>query len=85
MGNRNYERGRAKEYRVKKQYEKLGCIVIRASGSHGFADLVALHPLKRHIFFLQVKPKNFSKSQTTRLLNQFNFINDNWVCTFEVV
>ncbi len=46
--NRNYINGRAKEYRVKHAKERDGFVVIRASGSHGLFDLVAIRaPGKR--------------------------------------
>jgi len=41
MPNKKYERGRAFEYAVKKKLEERGWTVIRAAGSHGWADLVA--------------------------------------------
>jgi Holliday junction resolvase len=42
MPNRNYQRGRAFEYKVKKHYESLGWFVVRAAGSKGPADLLAV-------------------------------------------
>ncbi|MDG7037388.1 MAG: hypothetical protein JRM72_08410 [Nitrososphaerota archaeon] len=42
MPNKNYQNGRALEYRVKRQLEDDGWFVTRSSGSHGPADLVAL-------------------------------------------
>ena len=55
MVNRNYRRGRAKEYRIKKKYEKCGYYVIRTAGSHSVCDLVAF----RHgaVIPIQCKPK----------------------------
>lgn len=44
MTNSNYVSGRRFEYQVKDEYEESGYTVIRASGSHGPYDLVALHP-----------------------------------------
>ena len=41
MPNKNYQRGRAKEYRVKKKLEDAGLYVVRTAGSHGVCDLVA--------------------------------------------
>lgn len=41
MTNKMYARGRAKEYRVKKQLESEGWFVIRSAGSHSIVDLVA--------------------------------------------
>lgn len=55
MVNKNYQRGRAKEYRIKKKYEKCGYYVVRAAGSHSVCDLVAM---KNGVTIpIQVKPK----------------------------
>jgi len=35
MVNKNYVKGRSKEYRLKRKYERQGYIVLRTSGSHG--------------------------------------------------
>lgn len=40
----NYCRGRNLEYRVKELFEKAGYVVVRAAGSKGVADLVAIRP-----------------------------------------
>jgi len=40
----HYKRGRALEYRVQESLRSQGYLVIRSSGSHGPADLVALRP-----------------------------------------
>ena len=49
MPNRNYLRGRAHEYQVKKELEKDGWLVIRAAGSHGLFDLVAIKQPSNYI------------------------------------
>lgn len=41
-GNPRYRRGRALEYLIKSKIEALGYFVVRAAGSHGVADLVAI-------------------------------------------
>lgn len=40
--NRSYGRGRALEYLIKDKLEAQGYFVVRAAGSHGVADLVAI-------------------------------------------
>jgi len=56
MVNKNYQRGRAKEYRVKKNYEECGYYVVRAAGSHSVCDLIAM---KNGVTIpIQVKPKD---------------------------
>ena len=57
MTNKNYLKGRRFEWKVQKQYEKLGFEVIRSAGSKGFADLVCIDPKKKHIVFVQCKAK----------------------------
>lgn len=45
MPNINYKRSRSREYSLKKALERQGYFVIRAAGSKGFADLVAIKPI----------------------------------------
>jgi len=40
--NKNYNRGRNFEHRVKKFFEELGFFVVRSAGSKGAADLVVI-------------------------------------------
>jgi Holliday junction resolvase-like predicted endonuclease len=53
MANKNYLRGRATEYKAKAELEKDGYVVIRASGSHGAFDLVAVNRME--VRFIQCK------------------------------
>ena len=50
-----YARGRHKEYRLKKKYEREGCIVIRSSGSHSPVDLVVIDYNEKKIKLIQSK------------------------------
>jgi Holliday junction resolvase len=43
VANRNYNRGAAFERAVKKQLESDGFYVVRAAGSHGLVDLLAIN------------------------------------------
>lgn len=58
--NSNYKKGRAFEYRIKKKFEKQGYIVLRTSGSHGFADLIAVR--KGEVIFIQCKDRKLHPS-----------------------
>jgi hypothetical protein len=42
--NRNYLRSRSRETTTKHELEKEGYFVVRAAGSKGFADLIAIRP-----------------------------------------
>ena len=51
----SYAKGRAFEYRIKKLYESAGWFVVRAAGSKGVADLVAIAPGGTPVHFIQCK------------------------------
>lgn len=57
MPNKAYGRGRALEYAMKDKLEKQGYFVVRAAGSHGVADLVAIkyYKLGAEILFISCK------------------------------
>jgi len=65
----NYQRGRNAEYYIKGQYERMGYIVIRSAGSHSSYDLVAIHPRKREIEFIQVSRRKKTKREIDRIFN----------------
>jgi len=50
-----YIKGRRVEYRVKEVLEGEGYYVVRAAGSHGLFDLVAINPATRRILLVQVR------------------------------
>lgn len=75
--NRNYLRGRQKEYELKDRLEKQGYIVFRTSGSHGVVDLIAVKPdtskgdadLFPEIQFIQIKSSIHFKKE--RMVEKF--------------
>ena len=76
MVNKNYIAGRRFEYKVKKYYENKGYTVLRTSGSHGFADLIAVRnegSLKR-IVFIQCKNRKPTKQEIEKF-EKFNWLN----------
>ena len=84
MANKNYIAGRNFEYKVKKYYEKQGFIVLRTSGSHGFADLIAVKNtqiflsngyFKKTIEFVQCKNRKPTKKEIKEL-NKFKWLED---------
>ena len=86
MPNANYQKGRKKEYLIKKQLEREGFIVLRTAGSHGFADLVAIDKDARWIRFIQCKPDNFCAREKEKLLAEYLMFDYHlWHSTFEVI
>ena len=84
MVNKNYIAGRRFEYKVKKYYENKGYTVLRTSGSHGFADLVAIKNDARIIIFIQCKNRKPTK-QETKEFEEFSWLNvvdmQTWILT----
>ena len=85
MVNKNYIAGRRFEYKVKKYYEDKGYTVLRTSGSHGFADLVAVkNDYNARIIFIQCKNRKATK-QETKEFEEFDWLNivdmHTWVWT----
>ena len=85
MPNRNYIKGRRKEYKLCKELRELGYeIVQRTAGSHSPIDLFAIDRLNRKILFIQAKPNNYSESKTKKIEKDLSFLNDLFVVEFEV-
>lgn len=83
MTNKNYVKGRRKEYTVRKFLQSKKWITLRTAGSHGFADLIAVK--KGRIRFIQCKPDNFGKKAQQMLEEEWAWINDEFLCSFEVI
>ena len=83
--NKNYAKGRAKEYRIMKKYRDKGFTTLRSAGSHSFVDVICIDTENKFIKFIQVKPKSFSVKKTADLksLNE-RFSGDGWRCAFDV-
>ena len=81
MTNKNYIAGRRFEYKVKKYYENKGYTVLRTSGSHGFADLVAVknsflswwQNKTKTIIFIQCKNQKPTK-QEIKKFEEFDWL-----------
>ena len=75
MVNKNYIAGRRFEYKVKHLLERKGYTVLRTSGSHGFADLVAVkNDYNARIIFIQCKNRKATKEEIEKL-NKFAWLN----------
>ena len=73
MPNRNYNSGRAFEYRVQKYLREKGWFVLRSAGSHTVCDLLAIR--KGEINLVQCKKDGrlppAEKMQLLELANEF--------------
>lgn len=63
--NKNYNNGRAKEYRIRDRLLSEGYLeTVRTAGSHGRFDVIAIDPVNKRIMLVQSKG---GKSQKTAI------------------
>ena len=85
MPNKNYRRGRRKEYSIIEKLRKQGFdICQRSSGSHSPIDVFAINKGTREILLIQSKPDDFSELDTSRLLNENNWLSGSFFVKFIV-
>lgn len=78
-------RDRKTEYAFKHKFEKKGFIVFETMSNKGFADLIAVNPKNRRIYFIQIKPLNYPTSDTLKLEKKFNYMNNEYLCKFIIL
>ena len=81
----NYQRGRAKEYRLVNKLKKNGCdIAFRSAGSHSPIDLLGISKDKKEVVFVQSKPKKMSANAKRKLEKELEWLNGKFKCKFSV-
>ena len=71
MGNSKYVKGRALEYKLRKELEGLGFTCVRAAGSHSPWDLVAVSKeMWEPVLLIQVKGVK-TRTEARRLIKKF--------------
>lgn len=86
MPNKNYLKGRQKEWRTCQKLKKEGFkIVQRSAGSHSPVDIFAIDKLTKVIRFVQCKPKSLSEKKKKELEIELNWLNDVFRVEFQVL
>jgi hypothetical protein len=76
MPNRKYANSTRRELQVKKELEDQGWFAIRASGSHGTADVLAVRPVPGscsnpahyEVRFVQIKTSQAIREETVKMI-----------------
>jgi len=85
MPNKNYEKGRRKEYKIVKQYKDKGYdIAQRSAGSHSPIDVFAIDKKTRTIRLIQAKPNSMSTTAKQKIIDQNKWLNGLFRVIFEV-
>lgn len=86
MPNKNYLKGRRKEYKIVNRYKELGYnIVQRTAGSHSPFDIIAINLKKREIRLIQCKPDSMNSTQQQKIRNENELLNGLFLVSFSVV
>lgn len=84
MPNKNYIKGRKKEYAIIRLEKAKGCIAFRSAGSHSCIDVVSIDTLHKIIRFIQSKPDDISLKEECKLLEDNKDLNGLFNCVFIV-
>ena len=86
MPNKNYIKGRRKEYKICHSYKSMGYeIAQRTAGSHSPIDVIAINLKKKKIKFIQAKPDSWTIKQVKSLEEENKKLNGLFKCEFIVV
>ena len=83
MPNKNYVKGRKKEYLICKRLRDTGWdIVQRSAGSHSPIDIFAIDKESRLIKLIQAKPEGFNSK---KIEENFKWLSGKYTVIFEVI
>lgn len=86
MSNKNYIKGRRKEYKIVNDLKKDGWIIAqRTAGSHSPIDVFAINKLTKVIKMIQAKPDSMSKNAKDKINQELNWLNNIFRVEFEVI
>lgn len=86
MSNKNYIRGRNKEYKIVHEYKDNGFnIAQRSAGSHSPIDVFAISKDKKEIVLIQAKPNSMSKNKRNEIEEELKWLNGKFKVKFIVV
>lgn len=85
MPNKNYIKGRRKEYKYVKLLRDKGFIAQRTAGSHSPFDVIGINPETREIRLIQCKPDSMNAHQAQKIREENKNLNGGFIVSFSVV
>lgn len=85
MPNKNYIKGRRKEYKYVNIMKNKGFIAQRTAGSHSPFDIIAINPETKQIRLIQCKPDDMNSHLTQKIRNENKKLNGVFEVIFSVV
>jgi len=84
MPNKNYIKGRRKEYKVVNEAKAKGLISFRSAGSHSPIDVVIIDLGNKKIELIQCKPDDMSENKKFLLEQEMQELNNTFNVSFRV-
>jgi len=73
MPNKNYVKGRRKEYKIMSDLKEIGYdIAQRSAGSHSPIDVFGIKLNEKKIIFLQSKPEDYKSNKYSEFIEKLN-------------
>lgn len=85
MPNKNYIKGRRKEYKYVNKYKEKGCVAFRSAGSHSPVDVVVIDTDNKVIRLIQCKPDSMNATQQQKIREKNKELNGEFRVSFSVV
>jgi len=85
MPNKNYLKGRRKEYKHVKIMREKGFLSQRTAGSHSPFDVIAINQETKEIRLIQCKPDSMNAHQQQKIRNENRKLNGVFKVKFSVV
>ena len=86
MPNKQYIRGRKKEYKIVHDLIDQGCIIAqRTAGSHSPIDVFGINKDTKVIYLIQSKPQSYSSSKTRKIYEKLDYLTGLWTIKFLVL
>ena len=85
MPNKNYVKGRRKEYKIVHANRGPGKISFRSAGSHSPVDVVAIDTENKTIHLIQAKPDSMSDRAKRKLETEWILLNGKFEVEFIVI
>lgn len=85
MPNKNYIKGRRKEYKYVKIMRDKGFIAQRTAGSHSPFDVIAINPETKQIRLIQCKPDSMNATRAQKIRNENKELSGSFEVRFSVV
>lgn len=85
MPNRNYEKGRRKEYKIVHKERDKDRLAFRSAGSHSPIDVVSIDVNSKQIYLIQSKPNSMSENAKNKIIKKNELLNGTFNVSFVVV